>query len=205
MNEFKERLKPKKIVIKGNKFPKMYKMYNKKGENIGEINHNYEKMQKKWLKGICIFLETEQGKILMERRGNTKLNPYEDDYCSGHVEDDETYMQAAYREAREELGLQENQIEKLTLIQKEVPLIFAGRKFLIQFLYGKINTKNIKIDNVEVEKYYQEEPEEAFKKLREGKTKFPYKGNEEALEQIIEHVIEKINEFKNIEEQEIGS
>lgn len=198
MNEFKERIKFKSAEIKGNKLPPMYDMYDENGVYVGKINQNYEKMQNRWLKGICIFLETEQGKILMEHRGNTKLNPNEDDFCSGHVEENETYLQAAYREAREELGLMENDIKRLTLIGNETPLIFAGRKFLIQFLYGNIDSKKIKIDNKEVESYYQEEQEIAFQKLRDEKTKFPYKGNEEIFEEIIEKIKEEMNKSKKI-------
>lgn len=203
MNKFKENLKIKGATIKGDKLPTMYNMYDKDGSYIGKINHDYEKMQNRWLKGICIFLETEQGKIIMERRGNTKLNPYEDDFCSGHVEDDEIHIQAAYREAREELGLKETDIENLKLIGEEIPLIFSGRKFLIQFLYGKTNSKKIIIDEKEVSKYYQEEPEIAFQKLREGKTKFPYKGNEKNFEEIIKKVEEEMKKNKRGIEQEI--
>lgn len=198
MNNFKERLKVKSVEIKENKFPTMYNMYDEKGSYIGKINHNYEKMQNRWLKGVCIFFETEQGKILMEHRGNTKLNPNEDDFCSGHIEENETYLQAAYREAREELGLMENDIERLTLIGNETPLVFSGRKFFIQFLYGKINSKKIEIDNKEVESYYQEELEIAFQKLRDEKTKFPYKGNEGIFEEIIEKIKEEMNKPKKI-------
>ena len=202
MKEFRERLKFENVRINGNKFPTMYNMYDENKLYIGKINHNHEKIQNRWLKGISIFFETEQGKILMERRGNTKLNPGEADFCSGHVENEETYMQAAYREAREELGLMEHDIEKLKLIEKEVPLIFSGRKFFIQFLYGKIDSKKIKIDNEEVENYYQEEPEIAFKKLRDGKTKFPYQGREKEFEKIIEKIKEEMNKTKSVKDIE---
>jgi len=202
MNKFKENLKIKEEKINGNNLPTMYKIYNKKGKYLGRINHSYEKIQNNWINGICIFLETENGKIVMQHRGNTSLNAKQDDFCSGHVDNDEVYMQAAYREAREELGLEEEKIKYLTKILEPLPLNFEGRKFFIQFFYAKTNSKDIVIDHKEVESYYEEEIELAFNKLREGKTKFPYKGNEEEFEKLIEEVKSIRKRCKSKEQKE---
>lgn len=191
MNKFKKELKVQGV---DGKLPTMYNMYNKDGKYVGKINYNFEKIQNKWLNGITIFLETQNGKIVMQHRGNTKLNANQDDFCSGHIDNSETVLQTAYREAREELGLKESDIRNLTKILKPIPLNFNGRKFFIQFLYGKVNSKNIKIDNKEVEFYYEEEIEVALKNLREGKTKFPYESNEKEFERIIEE-FQKIRQF----------
>jgi len=164
-------------------------MYNQSQNYIGKINNRYEKMQNRWLKGISIFLITENGKIVMEKRGNVKLNPYEDDFCSGHVEEKngylETYIQAAYREAEEELGLKPYQVKDLTSIQNPVPLVFKDRKFFIQFFCAKIDSKNITKDYKEVKDYYEEDIEQVIKKLREDRTKFPYRQNKDEIEKII--------------------
>lgn len=194
MNKFKKGLKVKDIDLK---LPTMYKMYTEYGEYVGMINHNYEKQQNKWLNGITILLETQNGKIIMQNRGNTKLNPNQEDFCSGHVDNNETYMQTAYREAKEELGLEEYEIKNLTKILEPIPLNFNGRKFFIQFFYAKVNSENIKIDNEEVTSYHEEEESIAFNRLREGKTKFPYNTNKEKFEEIIKE-FQKIKEKNNM-------
>lgn len=191
MNKFKKGLKVKSADLK---LPTMYNMYNEDGKYVGKINHSYEKMQNKWLNGVTIFLETQNGKIIMQHRGNTKLNPNQDDFCSGHVDNNETYIQTAYREIKEELGLEEYDVKRLTKILEPIILNFNGRKFYIQFFYGKVNNENIKIDNKEVTSYYEEEVSLAFKRLREGKTKFPYNADEKKFEEIIE-------EFHRIKEK----
>lgn len=190
INKFKKGLKVKSVDLK---LPTMYNMYNEDGKYLGRINPSYEKMQNKWLNGITIFLETQNGNIIMQHRGNTQLNPNEDDFCSGHVNNSETFIQTAYREAKEELGLEENEIKNLTKILNPIPLNFNGRKFFIQFFYGKINSQNIKIDNNEVMSYYEEEISLALEKLRNGKTKFPYNYNKKGFEDIIKE-LHKIRE-----------
>lgn len=204
MNKFKEKLRVESAQVNGKKLPDMYNVYDKDKQYLGKINQDYEKKQNNWLKGVCVFLETENGKIIMEHRGNTKLNPNEDDYCSGHVDENETSIQAVYREMEEELGLSKEKVTNLTKILEAIPLEFAKRKFFIQFFYAKIKSKDIMIDNKEVESFYEEEKELAFKKLRQGKTKFPYKGNEETFEKLIQEV-EKVREIsqKDLDEEEI--
>ncbi len=54
--------------------------------------------------GVFTFLEREDGKILLLRR----LHPWKQGMCdapSGHVERDETFLQAACREVNEEAGV----------------------------------------------------------------------------------------------------
>ncbi len=191
MNKFKKGLKVKSVDLK---LPTMYNMYNEDGMYVGKINPSYEKIQNKWLKTITILFETEDEKLLMQQRGNTQLTPNQLDFCSGHVENEETYIQTAYREAKEELGLDYNKISNLTQILEPLPIGYKEKGFFIQFFYGKINSKYIKIDHKEVESYIKEDISLAFQKLRDRKTRFPYNCNEKGFENIIQ-------EFHKIREQ----
>lgn len=72
--------------------------------------------------GVCVLIR-KQGKALFVFRSNTGFKDNEYAVPSGHVEDSETFKQAACREALEEVGLHirpEDLVYKLTVHRKSV-------------------------------------------------------------------------------------
>ena len=203
MNEFKKRLKLTEEIKPKNNKKNYYIMYNEKKQKIGKIYADYEELQNNWLKGVSIFVITEDGKLVIEKRAqDTKLTPGQIDLCSGHRDNDEKGKSSAYRELKEELGIKKRQVLKLKKIRSEVPLIFKGdRKFFIQFYAGIIKQRksNLELQEEEVSKIEEVPLEEGFELIREGKTKFPYFGREKEFEEIFEKITEFCKEHKNTE------
>lgn len=172
MNEFKEKLQKeyrefKKATING-KLENYYKVYDSKSNVLGKINTKFEKIQGQWLKGISVFPITEDGKIIFEKRANTKVTPNEVDICSGHVDNEENSIQSAYREMEEELGINSENIELLQEIGNEIPLIFTGnRKFFIQFYMAIVKKSHIDKQDKEVEEIFTKELKEGFELIRQ--------------------------------------
>lgn len=55
----------------------------------------------------CVLLFNEEGEVLIQRRAAHVLSPLLLDYsAAGHVDEGDTYEEAAYRELREELNLE---------------------------------------------------------------------------------------------------
>jgi len=72
--------------------------------------------------GVCVLIR-KQGKALFVLRENTGFKDGEYAVPSGHVEDGETFKQAACREALEEVGVHvrsEDLVYKLTVQRKSV-------------------------------------------------------------------------------------
>lgn len=69
---------------------KFYKIYSKgeKGEKIykGRVLKSSELSQFQYLGGVSCFIIDENGNVLIEKRGNTKITSGEIDLCSGHIE-----------------------------------------------------------------------------------------------------------------------
>ncbi len=192
MNDFRKKIKvDKKIAPK--KKENYYIIYDENKKRIGCINAKYEKMQQQWLKGVSVFVITKNGNIILEQRTkNTSITPDEIDLCSGHRDNNEKGKETAYRELKEELGIQKKKITKLKKIKKEVPLIFKGeRKFYIQFYMAILKNKKINLQKSEVDSIIEVPLKKGFEMIRKEETKFPYAGNEEKFEKI----------FKKIEEQ----
>ena len=192
MNEFKMKLKTNKL-IKPQEEENYYIIYDENKKEIGCINAKYEKMQQQWLKGISVFVITKEGKLILEQRTkNTSITPNEVDLCSGHRDNNEKGKKTAFRELKEELGIRKKRILKLKKIKKEVPLIFKGkRKFYIQFYMAIVNDNKNKIQKSEVDSVIEIPLQEGFEMIRQGKTKFPYVGNEEKFEKIFEKIEKK--------------
>lgn len=62
-----------------------------------------------------IMVEDENGNILLQKRSASKgLYPNRwDNSAAGHVDDGETYKQAAFREMQEEIGINEAKLQKI--------------------------------------------------------------------------------------------
>lgn len=178
--------------IKRKKGEKFYKLYDEKGNEIGRINPIFEKTQNDWLKGVSIFVLTEDGNLVLEKRTkNTVLTPGDIDLVSGHTDSDEKSKKAGYRELEEELGIKKKRVLKLKKLKTDVPLVFKGkRKFFISFYVTKMKKKfdESNLQETEVQDVMIVPIEDGFELIRNNKTKFPYTGNEEKFEKIFEKV-----------------
>lgn len=188
MSEFLESLKVNKKDI-------FYKTYDKgkngrkiyKGATIKEANNQ------NYLGGVSCFIIDQDGKILIEKRANTKITAGQYDLCSGHIDSNETPTQAMIREYVEELHKgtdkeqEEARNEAIQNLQKldELDLIFKDkemeRKFFIQFYVIKTKIKKITSQKEEVENIQWIDMEKVFEMIRNGETKFPYDKRYEKL------------------------
>ena len=214
MNDFKKSLKVDKKNQENNKKKdkpqewQFYKTYNK--DNRGKKNYQKRISQKSelnqsdYLGGVSCFIIDENGNILIEKRGNTKITAGEMDLCSGHIDNNETPTQAMIREYVEELHKgdineqEQSRNEAINNLKKldELDLVFKNkgneRKFFIQFYVMKTKLKRLTIQKEEISDIEWISMEKAFDLIRQGKTKFPYdKRYEKIFEQVREHYQEK--------------
>ncbi len=186
-----------------NKNKKYYRMYNEQGKEIGWIHPIYEKTQTNYLKGVSVFLLTQDGKLVLEKRTpNTCLTPGDIDIISGHCDKHEKGKKTAYRELKEEIGIQKKKVLKLRKIKKNVPLRFkGGRNFFISFYVTQLKKRKNKfnLQEIELEEVIIVPMQEGFDLIRKGLTKFPYKGNEIVFEEIFKKV--ELFYQKSIEKQ----
>lgn len=211
MNEFKAKLyedykqynkKIKNINVSGNKFPPYYKMYDRDKQYIGWINMKYEKIQNKYLKGVSTFVITRDGNVIVELRSKEcNLTPEKRDLCSGHVDEEERSDNAAYRELEEELGIKKEQRDVFVRNEGEIPLTFGkNRKFFIQFntVIGDFQIDEIRknIQEKEVDDVIAIPIQQCFELIRNGETKFPYKGKEEEFEKVFRSVMQVYQSYK---------
>lgn len=209
MNDFKKSLKG----FKEKKKISYYKTYerNIRGEKVytGIIETKKELTQDNYLGGVSCFIINDEGKVLIEKRANTKINSGEIDLCSGHIDGEETPTQAMIREYVEELhngSSEEKEKARNEAIQNlckldELDLIFYNRgntrKFFIQFYTMKTKLENVTIQPEEIDSIEWVNLDEAFDLIRQGKTKFPY---DERYEKIFEKVSEH---YKGIKEEKV--
>ena len=209
MNDFKKSLKG----FKEKKKISYYKTYerNIRGEKVytGIIETKKELTQDNYLGGVSCFIINDEGKVLIEKRANTKINSGEIDLCSGHIDGEETPTQAMIREYVEELhngSSEEKEKARNEAIQNlckldELDLIFHNRgntrKIFIQFYTMKTKLENVTIQPEEIDSIEWVNLDEAFDLIRQGKTKFPY---DERYEKIFEKVSEH---YKGIKEEKV--
>ena len=185
-----------------------YKTYKKRndGNKIyqNRISQKSELNQSDYLGGVSCFILDENGNILIEKRGNTKITAGEIDLCSGHIDNNETPTQAMIREYVEELhkgDINEQEQAKNEAINNlkkldELDLVFKNkgneRKFFIQFYVMKTELNKLTIQKEEISDIEWISMEKVFELIRQGKTKFPYdKRYEKIFKQVREHYQEK--------------
>ena len=185
-----------------------YKTYKKRndGNKIyqNRISQKSELSQSDYLGGVSCFILDDNGNILIEKRGNTKITAGEIDLCSGHIDNNETPTQAMIREYVEELHKgdineqEQARNEAINNLKKldELDLVFKNkgneRKFFIQFYVMKTELKKLTIQKEEISDIEWIPMEKVFELIREEKTKFPYdKRYEKIFKQVREHYQEK--------------
>ena len=185
-----------------------YKTYKKRndGNKIyqNRISQKSELNQNDYLGGVSCFVLDENGNILIEKRGNTKITAGEIDLCSGHIDNNETPTQAMIREYVEELHKgdineqEQARNEAINNLKKldELDLVFKNkgneRRFFIQFYVMKTKLKELTIQKEEISDVEWIKMDNAFELIRDGKTKFPYDLRyEKIFKQVREHYQEK--------------
>lgn len=185
-----------------------YKTYKKRndGNKIyqNRISQKSELSQSDYLGGVSCFILDDNGNILIEKRGNTKITAGEIDLCSGHIDNNETPTQAMIREYVEELHKgdineqEQARNEAISNLRKleELDLVFKNkgneRKFFIQFYAMKTKLNKLTIQKEEISDVKWIPMEDTFELIRQGKTKFPYdKRYEKIFKQVREYYLEK--------------
>ena len=96
-------------------------------------------------RGVQIFIFNAAGQVLLQKRGAKVLNPHLlEQSAGGHVDEGETYLEAAHRELKEELGLTGYQLEEITADFQTDDFINAVYKVHVA------NDTKITIDPIEV-------------------------------------------------------
>ena len=191
---FKDRIKQN---IKSNN--EYYKIYDKTGKYIRDIKvEDEKKLEDEYLYGVTCFVINENNQVLMEERANTELTPGKIDLVSGHVNGNESGLEAIERELREEVGIygiNYNQITKLNELSKPLGFESKGkiRNFLIDFYCVFINSKQVtKIQQEEVKSYEWVPVNIAVERIVNGSTKFPKEEKGKVnYKQVIENLEEK--------------
>lgn len=200
--EYKEYNEKINKLVMPKKKPPYYKMYDEDKQYIGWINMKYEKMQNRFLKGVSTFVITREGNVIIEVRSkDCNLTPSKKDLCSGHIDMEEGNDETVYRELQEELGIKKEQIDIFSKCNTDIPLIFSGnRKFFIQFntIIGDFKLQDIKqhLQKEELSDVIEIPLEECFELIRNGKTKFPYKGHEKQFEDVFQSVVQIYQKYK---------
>ena len=102
---------------------KKYPIVNIKDEITGYMEKEKAYRNKQMLRSVQIFVYNSKGEVYVQKRGKDKIR-YPGYFCAsaaGHVEAKENYREAAIRELKEELKLEQVQ-ELNSLIKERVPV-----------------------------------------------------------------------------------
>lgn len=130
-----------------------FDIVNEKDEVIGIISEkDQDKVKPNQLRFINIIIQNDKGEILVPKRtADKRLFPNCYDFSvGGHVNSEETYEQAAYRELEEELGI------KNVILKKEAYFSpYSSNSNTFQTLYTlKYNKEITKTDKNEIDKIF---------------------------------------------------
>ena len=139
---------------------------------IGKISREQAHKFNLLHRAVHIFIKGQNGKWLLQKRSSKKdLDPLLlTTSCSGHVDSGETYLDAAVRECKEELGLTISS-KDLTEILRCSPCKETGMEFVRVYLIEKIFKKITPSPN-EIDEVVHFELEELVRKTETEKAKF---------------------------------
>lgn len=177
-----------------------YNVYDREGNfkrKVLSSRANYDITEDEYQKGVSCFV-IKDGKILFEKRSKTQVGGGLLDFCSGHIDNDETPKVAVIRELGEELGIAQEIAEKVTELRC-YPVTFEKRqyqkKFFMTFFYLEIpNDIELYTQESEVDKIDFLSMEEAFDLIRNSDNFIlPYDANmEEMLKELQDSFIKDI-------------
>jgi isopentenyl-diphosphate delta-isomerase len=122
-------------------------------------------------RGVHIFLFTPDGQLLIQKRAKgTRSSPGTlDCSVSEHVRAGESYAQAAQRGLKEELGLEEIDLNHVL----KFAMVYGANDFMISHLYeGKVNPAKVCMDVEEVDNVAYYTLSDLLQMLTEGHTQF---------------------------------
>lgn len=146
-----------------------------KNDNVIGSAEKLDVLQKGLIRRIVrIFLFNSKGELFLQWRSK-KMETYPetwDQSAGGHVDEGETYLQAAKRETSEELGIHVENFEEIGKCYLEDD--YKGRKIKeFSMVYKIVYDGDISIDNDEVAKGMWFSLEEVDRLVDESPEKFP--------------------------------
>jgi isopentenyl-diphosphate delta-isomerase type 1 len=122
-------------------------------------------------RGVHVFLFTADGKMLVQKRSADRVASPSmlDCSVSEHVKAGESYLEAAVRGMKEEMGVEGIEIKPLVKFRMN----YGINDNEISTLYeGIVNPVNVKFDPIEIEEINYYSVQELQKMVTEGKVKF---------------------------------
>jgi isopentenyl-diphosphate Delta-isomerase len=122
-------------------------------------------------RGVHVFLFTQDGKLLVQKRSadRTASPSLLDCSVSEHVKAGESYLDAALRGMKEEMGVEGIEIKPLVKFRMN----YGVNDNEISTLYeGMVNPKEVRFDPVEIEEIYYYNMDELQEMIKEGRVKF---------------------------------
>lgn len=122
---------------------------NDKDEVTGQAMRSIVHQQGLWHRGVHVFLFNEQGEMLIQKRSADRVHAPSllDCSVSEHVKAGESYLEAALRGLREEMGLEGIEVSRHGKIQME----YGPNDNEISEIYtGRVNPTLVKFDPEEI-------------------------------------------------------
>lgn len=156
------------------------------------------------------FVINSKKQVLIEKRGNTVLDPGKLDLCSGHVQAGELPIQGMARELNEELGIDENEsrnLKKLGRVLLDFKKIGGDFRCITDVFLLRRNKETLELQDEEVKGIEYYDLKDVINLIRNGQTRLPYdKENSNYFEEIFKKLEEELGiktkkENKNIMEK----
>ena len=127
-------------------------LFTKEGERAGS-SEKVEALKAGHIRGVArILIFNDVGKVFLQKRNKDKQvapNTW-DISVGGHVDEGETFAEAAKREAQEELGIQNLELKEITTFYLEEPSKYGtGKSF--DTLYSAVYSEEIRLREEEIQ------------------------------------------------------
>ncbi|MBX4189419.1 NUDIX domain-containing protein [Candidatus Parcubacteria bacterium] len=113
-----------------------------------------------------VYLENKEGKILIQVRMSGSL----DHSSAGHVDPGESYLEAAKRELREELGVENVELTEIGKGKSDEVYSSDGGHRVHAFQIYKCKADPVKLQEDEVQDVYWADPKAIFKEMSEDQS-----------------------------------
>jgi len=126
-----------------------------------------------WHRGAHVFLFTPDGKMLIQKRSaNRASSPLLlDCSVSEHVQSGESFLQAAMRGMKEEMGVEGIKLKRLTKFRMNYGI---NDNEISELYEGVVDPAQVKVDPEEIESVFYVSMGELKEMLKEDETKFCY-------------------------------
>ncbi len=122
---------------------------NDSDEVTGQAMRSVVHQQGLWHRGVHVFLFNEQGEMLIQKRSADRANSPSlwDCSVSEHVKAGESYLEAAMRGLKEEMGVEGIEISRRGKIQMEYGV---NDNEISEIYEGRLNGKSVQFDPSEI-------------------------------------------------------